>query len=129
MNDEQLFLFSDGSIDDLPVLDFDAVEDDDESSESQELLTVQLFRQAIRETEGNEDDQLLEKFSEYVLPNLMHQLVGATAKGGQFADDRRAEGKNVERSKEDQSFTAHLLNGLFPTYRILRYYRPFRLTR
>ena len=50
----------------------------------------------------------------------MQQLVGTTAKGGQFADDRRAEGKNVERSKEDQSFTAHLLNGLFPTYRIFK---------
>ncbi len=120
MNDEQLFLFGDESSDDLPRLDFDTDADIDEQPESNDLITVQLFRQAIRETEGNEGDQLLEKFSEYVLPNLMRQLVGTTAKGGQFADDRRAEGKNVERSKEDQSFTAHLLNGLFPTYRIFK---------
>ena len=120
MNDEQLFLFGDESSDDLPKLDFDADADIDEQPELKELLTVQLFRQAVCETEGNEGDQVLEQFSEYVLPNLMRQLVGTTAKGGQFADDRRAEGKNVERSKEDQSFTAHLLNGLFPTYRIFK---------
>lgn len=120
MNDEQLNLFGNSSEDDLPILDLDTGKDEDEQPESKELLTTQLFRQAIRETAGNEGDQLLERFTSYVLPNLMRQLVGATAKGGQFADDRRAEGKNVERSKEDQSFTAHLLNGLFPTYRIFK---------
>jgi CRISPR-associated protein Csc3 len=62
----------------------------------------------------------LASFAENVLPNLVQQLVGATAKGGPFTEDRRAEGKNVDRSKDDQSFTSHLLNGLFPTYRILK---------
>jgi len=120
MIDEQLPLFENISNDDLPVLDLDAGRDEDEQSQLRELLTVQLFRQAIQETEGNQSDQLLRKFTSYVLPHLMQQLAGATAKGGQFADDRRAEGKNVERSKEDQSFIAHLLNGLFPTYRIFK---------
>ncbi|HBK63362.1 MAG TPA: type I-D CRISPR-associated protein Cas10d/Csc3, partial [Cyanobacteria bacterium UBA11166] len=85
-----------------------------------ELLTIRLFKEAVREVEGNESDRLLASFAENVLPQLINQLVGATAKGGKFTEDRRAEGKNVERSKHDQSFTSHLLNGLFPTYRILK---------
>lgn len=96
---------------------------DDEDSETPakyELLTVRLFKEAIREAEGNEGDRLLASFAENVLPNLIKQLAGTTAKGGQFSEDRRAEGKNVDRSKHDQSFTSHLLNGLFPTYRILK---------
>ncbi len=117
MSDKQLSLLSN---DDLPVLDFNAGREDEESPKKPELLTIKLLKQAIRETDGNQNDTLLALFAEYVLPNLMHQLVGATAKGGQFTEDRRAEGKNVERSKEDQSFTSHLLNGLFPTYRIFR---------
>jgi CRISPR-associated protein Csc3 len=120
MNDEQLSLFTSVIEEDPPIPNFDAEEDADEVSEESELLTIKLFKQAIQETEGNKGDRLLELFTEHVLPNLMLQLVGATAKGGQFTEDRRAEGKNVERSKEDQSFTSHLLNGLFPTYRIFK---------
>lgn len=95
-------------------------DNEDEDSGQAELLTIRLFKQAIKEAEGNANDQILNTFAEKVLPNLIKQLVSATAKGGQFAEDRRAEGKNVERSKEDQSFISHLLNGLFPTYRILK---------
>ncbi len=94
-------------------------DEDQETLEKPELLTIKLFKKAILETDGNEGDRILSSFAENVLSNLIQQLVGSTAKGGQFAEDRRAEGKNVERSKEDQSFTAHLLNGLFPTYRII----------
>lgn len=94
--------------------------DDNQTPAKPELLTIRLFKEAIKEAGGNESDRLLENFAENVLPNLIQQLVGATAKGGQFTEDRRAEGKNVERSKDDQSFTSHLLNGLFPTYRILK---------
>ncbi|OCR00511.1 type I-D CRISPR-associated protein Cas10d/Csc3 [Oscillatoriales cyanobacterium USR001] len=94
--------------------------EDEEDIAKSELLTIRLFKQAIKEAEGNESDRILESFAENVLPNLIKQLVGATAKGGQFTEDRRAEGKNVDRSKEDQSFLSHLLNGLFPTYRILK---------
>ncbi|MGI0494987.1 type I-D CRISPR-associated protein Cas10d/Csc3 [Alkalinema pantanalense CENA528] len=107
--------------DDLPLFNLDLdVSDEVEQTTQPELLTIKLFKQAIQEAEDNQKDALLQRFAEYVLPNLMRQLVGTTAKGGQFTEDRRAEGKNVERSKEDQSFTSHLLNGLFPTYRIFR---------
>ncbi|MBD2521747.1 type I-D CRISPR-associated protein Cas10d/Csc3 [Nostoc sp. FACHB-133] len=109
--------------DDLPeeVPDFDSEKDeDDESPIKRELLTIRLFKEAVKKAKGNEGDRILEKFADYVLPNLIRQLAGATAKGGRFTEDRRAEGKNVERSKHDQSLLAHLLNGLFPTYRILK---------
>ncbi|MBE9096429.1 type I-D CRISPR-associated protein Cas10d/Csc3 [Tychonema sp. LEGE 07203] len=95
-------------------------DDDSETPAKHELLTVRLFKEAIRETDGNQGDRLLASFAENVLPNLIQQLVGATAKGGQFTEYMRAKGNNVERSKHDQSFTSHLLNGLFPTYRILK---------
>lgn len=94
--------------------------DDDETPAKYELLTVRLFKEAIREADGNEGDRLLASFAENVLPNLIQQLAGNTAKGGQFTEYMRAKGNNVERSKHDQSFTSHLLNGLFPTYRILK---------
>jgi CRISPR-associated protein Csc3 len=107
--------------DDLPLFSLEPDEGDvPEIAARPELLTIKLFKQSIQEAEGNQEDDLLQRFAEYVLPNLVRQLVGTTAKGGQFTEDRRAEGKNVDRSKEDQSFTSHLLNGLFPTYRIIR---------
>ena len=107
--------------DELP-LDFNLDQIEEEETPSQpELLTIRLFREAIKGTQGNEGDRLLETFADCVLPKLMTQLVGATAKGGQFTENCRAQKKNVERSKEDQSFISHLLNGLFPTYRIFKH--------
>lgn len=125
MTNKQLSIF-DNESDDLPLepLDFDTTQNlDDETPIKAELLTIKLFKQAILEVEGNQGDRILENFAENVLSKLISQLVGATAKGGQFTEDRRAEGKNVERSKHDQSFTSHLLNGLLPTYRILKQLR------
>lgn len=108
-------------------LDFDAGREDEQQSSEPELLTISLFKQAIQESTGNANDAILRDFAEFVLPKLMVQLAGATAKGGLFferIDDRRkAEGKAPVRrdNAADQSLLAHLLNGFFPTYRILRY--------
>jgi CRISPR-associated protein Csc3 len=111
------------NIDDLPLepleLPINHNQDEDKAPESK-LLTVSLFQKAIVEAEGNQEDLVLKDFANQVLPKLIHILTGATAKGGQFTENRRAEGKNVERSKHDQSFISHLLNGLFPTYRIVK---------
>jgi len=125
---KQLSLFDD-NFDELPLepleLNFTANEDS-ETPAKYELLTVRLFKEAIREAEGNQGDRVLASFAENVLPNLIHQLVGATAKGGQFFETIDAEvaaGRRnpVRRGNAgDQSFTSHLLNGLFPTYRILK---------
>lgn len=118
MNNEQLSLFEN---DNLPIVDFDAGRDDEEATEQPELLTIRLFKQAICEAEGNEGDRLLADLAEYVFPNLMRQLAGATAKGGLFFERLDARGKTIRRDNAgDQSLLAHLLNGLLPTYRVAR---------
>ncbi|WP_375474365.1 type I-D CRISPR-associated protein Cas10d/Csc3 [uncultured Nostoc sp.] len=119
--------------DDLPeeVPDFDPTEDeDDESPVKREFLTIRLFKEAVKKAKGNEGDRILEKFADYVLPNLIQQLAGATAKGGKFFEvtieiinaKRVAAGKKPvdRRNAGDQSILAHLLNGLFPSYRIFK---------
>ncbi|MEH1848163.1 MAG: type I-D CRISPR-associated protein Cas10d/Csc3 [Nostoc sp.] len=119
--------------DDLPeeVPDFDTTEnEDDESPVKREFLTIRLFKEAVKKVKGNEGDRILEKFADYVLPNLIQQLAGATAKGGKFFEvtieiinaKRVAAGKKPvdRRNAGDQSILAHLLNGLFPSYRIFK---------
>ncbi|WP_373479890.1 type I-D CRISPR-associated protein Cas10d/Csc3 [Geminocystis sp.] len=105
--------------DDLPSysLDLDSLKNDQDIESNPELLIIFLFKKAVKET--NPNDEILNDFAEYILPNLLTKLAGITAKGGQFTEDRKAEGKNTERSRHDQSLISHILNGLFPTYRII----------
>ena len=131
MNDDQLSLFSKDqpltsfgeSFDDLPdeALGADLNDAPEQTIAEPELLTIQLFKQAICEAKGNEGDRLLADFAELVLPKLMGKLVGATAKGGQFFERLDARGKVKRRDNAgDQSLPAHLLNGFLPTYRVAR---------
>ncbi|MFM6013410.1 MAG: type I-D CRISPR-associated protein Cas10d/Csc3, partial [Dolichospermum sp.] len=119
--------------DDLPEVEpeLETTEDnEDESPIKRELLTIRLFKEAVKEAQGKERDITLEIFAEKVLPNLIQQLAGATAKGGKFFEvtieiinaKRAAAGKKPVRRDNagDQSILAHLLNGLFPTYRMLK---------
>jgi CRISPR-associated protein Csc3 len=88
------------------------------AAKAQELLTFKLLRQAIMAQ--NSEDVVMKDFSDYVLPNLLQQTIGVTAKGGRFFDEmdqeREASGqaKVSRRNAADQSLNAHLLNGLFP---------------
>ncbi|RUR72086.1 type I-D CRISPR-associated protein Cas10d/Csc3 [Chlorogloeopsis fritschii PCC 9212] len=116
MNDENNF----DKYPEIPDLDNYDDEENKDTPVQKELLTISLFKKAIKEVQENKEDSILLSFADNILPQLIHKLVGATAKGGQFTEDRRAEGKNVERSKHDQSLLSHLLNGLFPTYRIIK---------
>jgi CRISPR-associated protein Csc3 len=108
-------------------LDFFARGEDEEIASEPDLLTIQLFKQAIQESAGNEGDEILIDFSEFVLPELIRKLAGTTAKGGLFFDRldarRKAEDKDPVRRHNagDQSFLTHLLNGILPTYRIVRH--------
>jgi CRISPR-associated protein Csc3 len=92
-------------------------------SESQ-ILTVKLLQRAI-ESE-NPDDPVFKDFSAEVVPRFFAELAGCTAKGGTWIERRRQEmlaaGKPMksERALEDQSITAHLLNGLFPVATLIR---------
>ncbi|MDM3851598.1 MAG: type I-D CRISPR-associated protein Cas10d/Csc3 [Aphanizomenon gracile PMC627.10] len=129
MTAQQLNDFDDDLPEDTPEIEI-TEDNDDESPIKRELLTIRLFKEAVKESQGKERDITLEIFAEKVLPNLIQQLAGATAKGGKFFDvtieiinaKRSAEGKNPVRRDNagDQSILAHLLNGLFPTYRILK---------
>ena len=108
-------------LDDLPILDFDAGREAEKTPEPPELLTIRLFKQSICEAEGNEGDEILADFAEYVLPKLIRYLAGATAKGGLFFERLDARGKVKRRDNAgDQSLMAHLLNGLLPSYRIAK---------
>jgi CRISPR-associated protein Csc3 len=122
MNHEQLPLSLDlDDLDDLPILDLDSGREEDDLAEQPELLTVRLFKQAICEVEGNQGDLLLANFAEDVLPKLMQQLAGSTAKGGLFFERLDERGKIKKRDNAgDQSLPAHLINGFFPTYRIAK---------
>ncbi len=117
------------NLDELPEepLELDDIDNEnDETPAKRELLTISLFKKAIKEAEGNKNDSILASFAENVLPNLICQLVGATAKGGNFFEilDEKAEKKGEKKVRRDnagdQSFISHLLNGLFPTYRIVK---------
>jgi CRISPR-associated protein Csc3 len=132
MIDEQLPLFDNKQLSELPDEALDDLPEDDlgvdlndevEQSPSvqQELLTIRLFKQAICEAAGNEGDRLLTDFAAYVLPKLMSRLAGVTAKGGQFFERLDARGAIKRRDNAgDQSLPAHLLNGFLPTYRVVR---------
>ncbi len=126
MHDQQLDF-----LDENQVLDFEAGREDEEKSREPELLTISLFKRAIQESTGNANDVILRDFAEFVLPNLIRQLAGSTAKGGLFferiearvTEQRIKDGKPSlsRRNAADQSLLSHLLNGFFPTYRIIRY--------
>ncbi|MFN6537582.1 MAG: type I-D CRISPR-associated protein Cas10d/Csc3 [Nostoc sp. EkiNYC01] len=121
--------FDDDLPEEVPHVD-DVTDEDDESPSKRELLTVRLFKEAVKKAKGNAGDRTIENFADFVLPNLIQQLAGATAKGGKFFEitiekinaQRIAAGKTPVRRDNagDQSIIAHLLNGLFPTYRILK---------
>jgi CRISPR-associated protein Csc3 len=83
-----------------------------------ELLTVRLIREAVRRE--NPDDAALGDFARLVVPKLLRELAGHTAKGGMWIERKRAEGIKSDRSGEDQSLTAHLLNGLLPVTALIR---------
>ncbi len=66
-------------------------------------------------------DAVMRDFVQHVLPRLSEQLGHEAAKGGEFAAQHLAEGRQgAERYAADQSMRAHLLNGLLPTLHIAR---------
>jgi CRISPR-associated protein Csc3 len=82
-------------------------------SDGAELLTVRLIRSAIQSE--NPDDVALNDFARLVVPKMLAELAGCTAKGGLWIEHKRAAGSmKSDRSGEDQSLIAHLLNGLLP---------------
>ncbi|MBO0797281.1 MAG: type I-D CRISPR-associated protein Cas10d/Csc3 [Blastocatellia bacterium] len=119
MEDESTFQSDGEDFEDVT----DAMNDEhfaDESREEAEpeLLTVKLIREAVRRE--NPGDTAIDDFARLVVPNMLRELAGFTAKGGLWIERKRAEGLKSDRSGADQSLTAHLLNGLLPVVALIR---------
>jgi len=78
------------------------------------MIQITLLERAV-----DPGDELLRDFVRQVVPGMMQVYTLVPAKGGRFADERRAEGLEVERFDRDQSMLGHLLNGIFPAMRLI----------
>ncbi len=95
----------------------DPVADKQEPRLSKEPLFSSLLRRAVK-TQWPEN-AVLDDYCTHIAPKLSTRLGTAAAKGGEFAAKQKGEGKQgVTRYINDQSLRAHLVNGLFPVYRI-----------
>jgi CRISPR-associated protein Csc3 len=83
-----------------------------------EPLFSLLFADAIEA-----EDRVLRDYARHVIPRLSALLGHVSAKGGNFAREKRAAGLSddeVARYGDDQSMRAHIVNGLLPAARIAR---------
>ena len=80
------------------------------------MFFVQFLRDQI-----SPDDHVMLDFVEYIVPKLFKQYTDTSAKGGDQSNNKtidEARRKKFE-DKDDQSMVSHLLNGIFPTMRLL----------
>lgn len=102
-------------------LDVDAVEDKETVTQEVSLAAEPLFTTLLRHAVAKlwPDDAVMHDFVTHVAGPLSEQLGTIGAKGGDFVVERTQEGLDVKEGyKRDQSFRAHLLNGLFPALHI-----------
>jgi CRISPR-associated protein Csc3 len=119
MEDELTLSFDEDELSEALAEADRAVEKRDAVTAEPELLTVRLIHEAFQHE--NPDDTALDDFARLVVPKLLRELAGTTAKGGMWIERKRAEGKmKSDRSGHDQSLTAHLLNGLLPVTALIR---------
>jgi CRISPR-associated protein Csc3 len=83
---------------------------------AEEPLFVALLGKAV--TKLWPDDAVMADFVTHVAGPLSEQLAARGAKGGDFAVEHARAGDDIESYKLDQSFRAHLVNGLFPVLHI-----------
>lgn len=67
------------------------------------------------------DDHVMLDFVEYIVPNLFKQYADTSAKGGGQSKNLTVDEEIRKKfeAKDDQSMVSHLLNGIFPTMRLL----------
>ncbi|GAB4459580.1 MAG: hypothetical protein Kow0070_14720 [Anaerolineales bacterium] len=86
---------------------------------AEEPLLVALMREVVEKRWPG--DEVMRDFVNRVLQPLSEELGHKAAKGGAFAAQHLAEGREgAERYAADQSLRAHLLNGLLPTLHVAR---------
>ncbi len=66
-------------------------------------------------------DEVTRSFIEHMVPAMMEQYATKSAKGGEHSGSERLdeETKRKFEAKDDQSMVSHLLNGIFPTMRLM----------
>lgn len=67
------------------------------------------------------DDQVTQDFIERMVPRMLERYVIMSAKGGMHQDDLALSADTIQKfeAKNDQSMCTHLLNGIFPTLRLM----------
>jgi CRISPR-associated protein Csc3 len=104
-------------------LDVDEAEDKEVATQTVSLAEEPLFSTLLRHAVAKlwPDDTVMRDFVTHVAGPLSEQLGPVGAKGGDFVVERAQEGLEVKEAyKRDQSFRAHLINGLFPVLHIAR---------
>lgn len=94
---------------------------------AEEPLFAALLRRAV--TKLWPGDVVMEEFVTHVAGPLSALLGTRAAKGGNFAAERFQAGLSVGDYEHDQSFRAHLINGLFPTLHIAHLLRQWGASR
>src|SRR5207302_602514 len=71
-------------------------------------------------------DTITGSFIDHMLPHMMEQYAEKSAKGGEHSDKDAGKKEQFERNY-DQSMVSHLLNGIFPTMRLLAWLEKLQL--
>ncbi|TFE67815.1 type I-D CRISPR-associated protein Cas10d/Csc3 [Methylacidiphilum caldifontis] len=79
-------------------------------------IQVELLKTSLFEKEDDLIKDLLDAAGE----KLIRTYSMKTAKGGEYAEELKALGKDVSRSYHDQSMLSHIFNGFFPVWNILK---------
>src|SRR5713226_2978542 len=81
-----------------------------------EVFFVEFLEKAI-----SSDDQVTRSFIECMVPELINRYVTRSAKGGTHAGDTEfsEETQHKFEANADQSMLSHLLNGIFPSLRLM----------
>ncbi|TEU17163.1 MAG: type I-D CRISPR-associated protein Cas10d/Csc3 [Anaerolineales bacterium] len=102
------------------------LEDEEEGAAEQETISLApepLFSALLRDVIVKlwPDDTVMADFVDHVAAPLSDYLGHRGAKGGEFVEERRAKGLQVdERYIYDQTMRAHLVNGLLPVLHVAR---------
>lgn len=87
------------------------------------LAPESLFSALLRDVVAKQwpDDKMMADFVEHIAGPMSDHLGHFGAKGGEFVEERRAQGLKVdERYISDQTMRGHLINGLFPVLHLAK---------
>lgn len=113
-------------------IEHEEIEEEETSAQQVYLAEEPLFSALLRQAVSKlwPGDSVMSDFVTHVAGPLSEQLGTLGAKGGDFFVDRAQAGQSVnEGHKLDQSFRAHLVNGLFPVLHVADTLKTWRAPR